>query len=223
MSDRPVGIVPVAPKPIGRDLGVRTGRGMRQRGTVAITDTAAIGKDFNGNPEEWIELWGLFSGYEISFEGGPWLAFDPGDMFPFPSPNGGVRIRATSSAIGTVVVREWTYEAGLARQGNRGISRTIPSSPSGKSEIPSNLGPAAHQALTTATPGTYTLGADTIYAIVLANLSTAAVAYIARDSTDVNAGATRFAMLQGQIITVYGASFGFLGTTGDHLDVLEFE
>lgn len=211
---------PALPLPGGRDIGVIRGRQVRVRRTVATSDTTAVA--IKGSPYSWVEFSGLNEGFEFSFDGATWVEFDAGDMYPWPA-EGLLLVRAQAGAVGTVKVREWGYEAGLMRASNRSTVRTITVTPAGKSTVPSSLGASARQALTTATPGTYTLGADALYAVVKAANANAAAAYVAGTSALVNVATTRFELGQGDFVTVYGASFGFLGTTGDYLYVQEFD
>lgn len=85
---------------------------------------------------------------------------------------------------------------------------------------------ATRQALTTAAPGTFTCAADTVRCIVRAKNSNAAVAHIAPDAAKVAVAASRYELGQGDWIELTkpdGAalSFGFDGTTGDHLFIWE--
>lgn len=215
----PIGIVAVPPPAGERDIGPRRGRGAYPKKTIATTDTTPV--SVTGNPLEWAEFGGTHTGYEASFDGGAtFQAIDAGDLYPWPD-LGNLLVRASSSAAGSCVVRAWSYDAGMVRAASRAIAKAIIVGPGGLPAQATAFGLSTRIALATGVPGTFTPAASTIFSVVKAKSGNAALAYIANTVAAVAVAGTRFEMAQSDWITVYG-SFGYDGTTGDHLFVQEF-
>lgn len=190
----------------------------RRTWTTALAGTSGT---MDQVPGGWIVVaGGRHVGWKWSYDGREWVAVVPGEPILAP-PGGKIFWQAPTGAAGELVATAW--HPFVWEQVGKAATAAISSSKSTSSD-PTGANAPQRVALTTGVATLISFSADTVKAVLKGKAGNAAMAFVATTAANILVATTRFEISQDFVIDVYpGTTVYVTGTTGDHIDVWEYE
>lgn len=191
-----------------------------QRETLTTTVAASPGVQ-KQVPGGWIVVaGGRHAGWQYSLDNREWVSVVP--FLPILAPpSGNIWWRAPSGSAGDLIYEAW-HPTAWEKVGRFAVN--VQASSKSSSSDPTGANPPQRVALATGVATLISFSADTVKAVLKGKAGNAAMAFVGTTAANVLVATTRFEISQDFVIDVYpGTTVYVTGTTGDHVDVWEYE
>lgn len=191
-----------------------------QRETLATS--AASSSVIRQVPGGWIVVaGGRHIGWQYSLDNREFISVVP--FLPILAPPGGkIWWKAPAGlAAGDLVYEAW-HPVAWEKVGRFAVQ--VASAAKSSSADPTGANPPQRVALATGVATLITLAADTVKVVIKGKAGNAAMAFVGTTAANVLVATTRFEISQDFVLEVFpGTTLYVTGTTGDHIDVYEYE